>query len=335
MTNRYRTVGVWIVALVAVAALATCSRDFGRIAAKSAGGLTVDSVEPTEGSNVVDTAITVRGTGFAGSMEIYVGATLCTSVTQVSATVLTASVPAGMTAGIYDVTAVSSTGASGVRADAFTVIDPGAIQLTSITPAEGLDSEDTAVTLIGASFLPGATATIGDTTLSQIEIVDGSTITAVVPSGLTPDTYDVSVSNSDGSTASLLDGFEVISADAVRIDSVEPSSGENDEDVLVTIIGANFANPVTVFLGGFELDNPEPVFQSTTRVVVTVPAGTTPGVYSMTVVNPDDTSDTREDAYTVLDAGGDDDTDDDTDDDVDDDADDDTADDDTADDDTV
>lgn len=330
MKTRHSLV-VWIAALAAVAVFATCSRDFGRIASKSSGGITVDSVEPSEGANTTDTAITVRGTGFGGTMEIYVGATLCTGVTQVSATVLTATVPSGMMAGVYDVTAVSSTGASGVRADAFTVVDPGEIQLTSITPTEGLDNEETAVTLLGASFLSGVTATIGDTTLSQITLVNASTITAVVPAGLTPDTYDVSVSNSDGSTATLTDAFEVISADAVRIDSIEPTSGENDEAVLVTIIGANFVNPVEVYLGALALSSPEPVFQSTSRVVVTIPAGTTPGLYSMTLVNPDDTSYTLEDAYTVLEGS----TDDDTDDDADDDADDDTADDDTADDDTV
>jgi hypothetical protein len=126
----------------------------------------------------------------------------------------------------------------------------------------------------------------------------------------------------------------------VRIDSVSPTSGSNGEDVAVTITGANFVNPVQVLLGALDLSDPEPVFQSSTRIVATVPAGTTAGLYALTVMNPDEESDTLEDAYTVLEAGdddSDDDTDDDSDDDTDDDADDDSDDDadDDADDDTA
>ncbi|MCZ7587098.1 MAG: IPT/TIG domain-containing protein [Deltaproteobacteria bacterium] len=144
--------------------------------------------------------------------------------------------------------------------------------------------------------------------------------------------YDLTVTNPDGSAATLTEAFEVIDAEALRVTGVTPSSAENDEDTDVVIAGANFESPVRVWLGEVELD--DPIVQSDAAVAVTVPAGFVPGVYDVTVENPDAESDTLEVGFEVLEPGSDDDADDDTGDDDDDDADDDTGDDDTGDDDT-
>jgi hypothetical protein len=311
----------------AVIVLATCSRDFSRQVAGGANSITVDSITPASGPNSAETAITIKGTNFSGKFQVFVGSAECTGVSQISRNILTAVVPSGIEAGIYDVTITSKEGGSAIDPQGFTVVDPTLISITSIMPDKGVNDVQTAVVISGENFVAPLTVTVGETPLVAIDVADTQTVNAVVPAGIDAGHYDVIVTNPDGTAATLTEGFEVIDASAIRIDSVDPTSGSMLEDVEVTIVGANFVDPVKVYLGATELADPAPVFQSDSRVVATVPAGMTAGLYDMKIENPDSESYTLEDAYTVTE-GDDDTTDDDTS------VDDDTADDDTSADDT-
>jgi hypothetical protein len=79
--------------------------------------------------------------------------------------------------------------------------------------------------------------------------------------------------------------------------SITPNSGYNDADVAVVIGGTDFMDPPTARLGAYDLT----VTASTsTTIDAIVPAGLPPGVYALTVTNPDSQSDTLPAAYTVL-----------------------------------
>jgi hypothetical protein len=80
--------------------------------------------------------------------------------------------------------------------------------------------------------------------------------------------------------------------------SITPNSGYNDVNVDVVIGGLNFMDPPTVYLGANPLINVTWIDANT--INATVPAGLAPGVYSLTVTNPDLQSDTLPAAYTVL-----------------------------------
>jgi hypothetical protein len=58
-----------------------------------------------------------------------------------------------------------------------------AITLTSITPDYGPAAGGTAVTLTGTGFVEGATATIGGALITDLVVVDATTITGVTPEG--------------------------------------------------------------------------------------------------------------------------------------------------------
>jgi hypothetical protein len=80
--------------------------------------------------------------------------------------------------------------------------------------------------------------------------------------------------------------------------SITPNSGYNDAPVSVVIGGLNFMATPTVYLGAYPLVGV--TFVDPNTLNATVPAGLAPGVYSLTVTNPDLQSDTLPAAYTVL-----------------------------------
>lgn len=80
--------------------------------------------------------------------------------------------------------------------------------------------------------------------------------------------------------------------------SITPNYGYNNVDVDVAIGGTDFMDPPTAYLGAYALTNV--TWANDTTINATVPMGLTPGVYALTVTNPDSQSDTLPAAYTVL-----------------------------------
>jgi photosystem II stability/assembly factor-like uncharacterized protein len=89
---------------------------------------------------------------------------------------------------------------------------------------------------------------------------------------------------------------------ALAVSEVDPASGPNDLDTPITITGTDFAAPPTVTLGTTPLDVVGWV--STRTLTATVPWGLDPGVYTLTVENPDGGSASLTDAFTVTEAIG-------------------------------
>ncbi|MCZ7587099.1 MAG: IPT/TIG domain-containing protein [Deltaproteobacteria bacterium] len=154
----------------ALAASITCARDFSRHAGGAANAVTVDSVTPPSGANTADVTITVKGTNFAGSHEVYVGASACTGVVLVSRNLLNAVVPAGLNEGSYNVTVISSQNGTGVGQSAYAVVDPTLIEVSSVTPVEGVNDVETPVTITGAHFVAPVTVDLGAFALLSAEV---------------------------------------------------------------------------------------------------------------------------------------------------------------------
>jgi len=79
--------------------------------------------------------------------------------------------------------------------------------------------------------------------------------------------------------------------------SVSPSSGYSHLDTEITINGTGFISTPSVRLGLNEL---AVTFVDSTTLTAVVPSGLEPGVYDLTVTNPDAQEDTVESAFTVL-----------------------------------
>ena len=105
----------------------------------------------------------------------------------------------------FKVTPAAASGAtpgSAATSAGITIVQPPA--LTSLSPIGGVNSDTTSVTLTGARFLAGATARLNDassTALSNVTVVTQGLITAQIPAGVSPGTYDVIVTTTSGQSA--------------------------------------------------------------------------------------------------------------------------------------
>ena len=78
--------------------------------------------------------------------------------------------------------------------------------ITAITPNNGPTNGDTSVTILGAGFESGATVNFGTSPALSVKVLNSTNITAVTPpSG--PGAVDVGVTNADGQTVTLTNGF--------------------------------------------------------------------------------------------------------------------------------
>ena len=88
------------------------------------------------------------------------------------------------------------------------------------------------------------------------------------------------------------------------IDAIVPASAPNGLDTPVVITGTGFATdgtgtiPPTVTLGSIPLT--AVTFVNDTQLTATVPSGMAPGLYTLTVTNPDAGSASLTDAFTVI-----------------------------------
>jgi len=82
--------------------------------------------------------------------------------------------------------------------------------LDSIVPDSGLSTQDTPVTVYGSGFITTPVLALGETWLPNVVQVSSTTLQAVVPAGLTPGVYDLTLVNGDCQEAVLPDAFTVI-----------------------------------------------------------------------------------------------------------------------------
>ncbi|MEI2716312.1 MAG: IPT/TIG domain-containing protein [Candidatus Nanopelagicales bacterium] len=183
-------------------------------------------------------SITITGTGFVDGATVQVGGRNATNVVRVSATELTATTPSGQPG---SASLVVTNPDQGVATASFTYISSPTV--TSVSPASGDDAGATQITITGTGFIDGAAVTVGGSPATDESVVSGTRITAVTPSApgscasTFPCTVNVTVTNSDSGTATLVDGFTYVAVPP-EVDAVSPSSGPLVGGNVVTLTGA-------------------------------------------------------------------------------------------------
>jgi len=180
------------------------------------------------------------------------------------------------------------------------VLDP---IVSSVTPDSGYNDAATSIAIAGANFQPGATASLNGTSLSPT-VVNDNLMRATVPSGMTPGSYDLTVVNPDGHSGVLLGAFTVLTRTPPAIASVTPAQGPNDTPVTIDIYGSSFAPGLTVTLNLSHTQVPIEgvLFVDGSHLRGVVPIYAEPGVYTITVANPDGLSGALPNAYQVIEA---------------------------------
>lgn len=133
---------------------------------------------PDTGSIAGGTAVTITGTGFAGTPTVTFGGVPATSVVVVNATTITCVIPAHA-AGLVDVSVDG-----GVLVDGFTYT--AAPLLRSISPDTGPILGGTAVTITGENFAADMTLVLTDGAGATLILLDRVDISATVITGTMP-----------------------------------------------------------------------------------------------------------------------------------------------------
>ena len=110
--------------------------------------------------------------------------------------------------------------------------DGPAPSIIAVEPATGTVGTDLRVT--GANFRAGATAEIGTLAASQVDVASASEIFATVPSGVVAGiTYDVTVTNSDGTTVTFPQAFTALAPTLSFVNGATKPSGNSGSTVIV------------------------------------------------------------------------------------------------------
>ena len=180
-----------------------------RILAKSSGGgtsapaPTVTAISPTSGPVAGGTSITVTGTGFQSGATVSLGGAVATSVALVNSGTITATTSTHG-AGTVNVVVSNSDGQSGTLVNGYTYRAPPAV--TGITPNTGPTSGGTSITISGSGFSSGASVSLGGTLATSVVVVNSASITATT-APRSAGVVDVVVTNSDGQSGTLVQGF--------------------------------------------------------------------------------------------------------------------------------
>ena len=229
------------------------------------------------------------GTGFVARSVVQVNGTPLPT-TFVSATELRAAVPKSdmSPVGTLDVTVgTAPPGGGGSNVVPFQIVNP-APTITALTPTSKLlGSADTLLTVLGSSFVPGATIAFNGATLPTT-VVDPTTATATLPSAqlATSGLYPVTVTNpAPGGGASPSIAF-VVSNPNVAVKTVTPSALlVNGPATAITLVGTGFVAASSVSFNGTAIAT---TYTSGTQLGATVPSSAllAAGAFPVAVTNP-------------------------------------------------
>jgi hypothetical protein len=226
---------------------------------------TVTSFSPASGA--VGTSVTVNGTNLTGATSVSFNGTAATTYQVVSATQITANVPAGATSGKISVVTPNGT-ASSASSFSITVAAP---TITGFSPTSG--TVGTSVTVTGTGFTGATSVSFNGTQATAFSVANATQITATVPSGAT--TGKISVV-APGGTASSASNFSV-TLPAPTITSFSPTSGAAGNSVTVT--GTNFTGATSVKFNGTSATF---TVTDASHIATSVPSGATTGKISVT-----------------------------------------------------
>ncbi|HEX7418468.1 MAG TPA: IPT/TIG domain-containing protein, partial [Thermoanaerobaculia bacterium] len=231
---------------------------------------TITSFTPRTGSASGGTVVAITGTNFQNGATVMFGDASAVSTTVNSATSINAMSPVHA-AGDVTLTVTNPDGQT-ASSGSFTYTTP-APSVVSVSPSSGSNAGGTGITITGSNFV-SPTATIGGLP-ATISAVTATTIFASTPPGpfdfATTASRDVTVTNQDGRSATLTNGF-TYTLSSPPITGMSPNGASPSGGNSVTITGTGFSSgaAMSVTFGGVAGTNL--VVTSPTSLTVTAPA---------------------------------------------------------------
>jgi uncharacterized protein YegL len=242
---------------------------------------------PFDGGNVVD----IFGNYFLPGIKVYFGDQLATHVDYWHSGRLKVTVPKAVQTGSVDVKFENPDGTSTIVPNGYVYQEPpkSDVEITAISPKQGELKGGTLVYIDGKNFKPetkvyfgGVLATSGFTYYSDTKL------RVMAPAGLVPGLVDVTVENPDGTTDTLVCGYEYLAPPpppAPEIHSLSLTEGFISGGDLVYIKGANIDPNAKVYFGNKEV--PINRYYDSTQIRILTPAYDTATTVDVIIENPD------------------------------------------------
>jgi outer membrane protein OmpA-like peptidoglycan-associated protein len=234
----------------------TATNDYGSTVARGtftySATPTITAITPDTVANSGGSVVTVTGTNFgtAGTPTVIIDGVKSPSVTRVSATKLTAVVPADTAKTSAVNLSVSSPQGGGISLpSSLNLVAPTTLPtVTAISPASGHASDD--VTLTGTGFGPAGTVGVSiDGQWAQVTASTATSISFEVPATNTPGAKDLVVGATTGAVTKS-NAFTVLPDDGIN--AVSPAtvpSYATGNTATVTLSGSGFGTTGTVKVG--------------------------------------------------------------------------------------
>lgn len=263
--------------------------------------LEITSISPTQGFITGGETITITGKLIDPAAKVYFGNNEATSTTFVNATSIKAIAPAVDTTGKVDVKIENPDGTIATLTEGYEYLSVPAPQITKLSPNIGELVGGELAYVEGQNLVDGVTVTVGGKEASVTNYYGTTKIRIRIPAGDAAGKVDVKVTNPDGQSGELTEGYEYLPAPELpdpEVTKVSPNAGELVGGELIYIEGKNFAKGITVTIGGntAEVVN----YYSPLKIRVKVPAADTPGKVDVTVTNLDGKTASLAEGYEYL-----------------------------------
>jgi len=210
--------------------------------------------------------------------------------------------------GEWDVVVTNLDHQEGILAGGFMVSYPDSPDVAGINPSTGVNTGTILVNVTGTGFHENAEVLLSrgaeNITGTGVVFHSGSDISVTFNlTGMTADTWDLTVINEDGKSSTKTDAFTITNPPPT-VSSVDPASGPNNGWFSISNITGTgyYATPnVTFTKGALSFDAESVAWESSTKISCNVNlAGKEAGVYDVTVTNPDGLSGAKTGAFTIV-----------------------------------
>jgi PKD repeat protein len=270
------------------------------------------TISPIGGAQGTTEQVTITGDNFVSVPTVtFKSGSSSLSLTDVmvpKATTITGSlsIPPGAATGAWDVQIKNPDGQLVTAPKKFQV---RAYSVTGITPTSGVVGKTIWATIAGTGFMKRATVKLmmGAASIPGTSVVVTQTTKIScrfnIPSNAAIGTYDVVVTNPEGTSAQMTNGFTVKYAPPT-VSYIRPASGQKGSTVTISsLIGSGFRSGATITLtrsGVASIAATNVVVSSSTKITCKIPlTGATTGYYNVVVTNIDGQSGVLKNGFRV------------------------------------
>lgn len=166
----------------------------------------------------------------------------------------------------------------------------GELAVHRIEPASGPPDRNVEVVVVGTGFPVGGRVRValGEARLLEPEVLSGSTLTAIVPEGLMPGTYDLAVHRLEDEQVAILPAAYTVEGALpdLALTGVTPARIRQGELAELTFAGAGFTTETRFRVGGVLLEGAR--VESPTQARGTLPAPLAAGTYAISAERGDE-----------------------------------------------